>query len=547
MRTRRWRLLTMAVIVILALVALTACGPAEEAVDEPDDDPEEDVGPKTGGTLVIGYTEEPDILDPHRTVAIASNFVLSLMGDAVIERDLETGDFIPHLATDWEISEDGQSLTLFLRDDVTFHSGEPFNAHALKATWDRAMEPGNERGGGRLGPLEDIIAEDDYTLTMIFDQPFGPLMINLASPGYMQAMDPVHVERYGDDFGFNPASTGAWKLDEWVTGRSITLVRNEDYNWAPEFYDNQGPAYIDKIEIRYIIEDATRMAALETGEIDVAGVPSTDIDRFLDNPDFHIFEYMREGVCMSVWFNHDREPLDDVRVRQALAWGIDKQAIIDVAADGRATEAHGVLPPNMWGYWEGVEDISYSLNREKAAELLDEAGWVLPEGKTIREKDGEPLALELFIQPVDSWIRTSEMLQAGWRQIGVDIEIQTFEWGTLMEYLSEGRHDLNLMGYGSTDPDWLFRIFHSSQAGTGLNWTFVRDPEMDYVTEGQRYTVDPDERLHYAAEGQRLAIERAHWAPVFISDRYIAVNKRVQDFKINFRGTWYMHDVWLEP
>ncbi|MFO8061165.1 MAG: ABC transporter substrate-binding protein, partial [Bacillota bacterium] len=218
----------------------------------------------------------------------------------------------------------------------------------------------------------------------------------------------------------------------------------------------------------------------------------------------------------------------------------------DAAIDGYGVEAHGPLPPTIWGYWEGVEDISYKYDPQKAAELLDDAGWELPEGEQYRRKGDEVLELSLYIMPADDWVITSEMLQAQWKDIEVKVDIESYEVGTLMEYLSEGRHDLNLMGYGSTDPDCLYGFFHSEEAGAGVNWCFVRDSDIDAALEGQRYTVDPDERLTHITEAQRLTVERATWAPIYIRENYVAVNKRVQGFGLSYSGAWLLHDVWLD-
>ncbi len=541
------RRLSLLIAVVFALsLAVVACAPEEAVDDDPIDEPVEEE-PQRGGRLVIGYAEEPNTLDAHLTAAASAYFVMSQISDPMVDRDPETADFIPALAEDWDISDDGLEITLYLRDDAEFHSGEPFTAEALKATWDRALDPetGTVHTDGVLGPMKELTAVDDYTLLIEMERPFGPLLHGFTMAGYTHAIDPVALEEHGEDYGRNPSSTGPYRFDDWVSGEYITLVRNEDYSWPPEYYENKGAPYPDEVEIRYITEDAPRLAALEAGELDIARVPPAEVDMFMDHPDFEIYSYMTEGVTMSVWFNQDREPLDDVLVRRALNLAIEKDPIIAAAEEGHAIEAHGPLPPNMWGYWEGVEDISYQYDPEEAGKLLDEAGWVLPEDEEYREKDGETLKLSLYIQPTDAWIATSEMLQAQYRDIGVKVEIESFEWGTLMEYLSEGRHDMNLMGYGYGDPDWLYHIFHSGEAGVGVNWAFIQDPEMDELVEAQRYTVDPDERMEYAAQAQELAVDQAYWAPIYIRKNYIAVHERVQDFDINYRGTWLLHDVWL--
>jgi len=546
LRLKNWHVLCVSVLLVFTMAVTLGCAP--EVDDEADTDPDEEPvdEPGEGGTLVLGQAEEADVLHPHRTAAIAANFVMAQMGDALLTRCPETGEIEPHLAEEYEVADDGKEVTFHLREDVTFHSGEPLDAHAYERTLSAVDKEGHGQGAARLGPLEDIHVEDDYTLTLTFSEPFGPLLLNLTSAGYQHAMDPTHLDEYGhDDYGRNPSSTGPWQFDDWMSGESITLTRYEDYAWAEYFYDNESAAYPDEIELRYIEEDSTRMAALEAGELDICSVSLADLDTFKDHPEFELVEYDREGNCSNLWFNHDQEPLDDVRLRRALAYGMNKEAIINAAIDGHGEPAHGILPPVMWGYYENIEDHAYTYQPDKAAELLDEAGWELPEGEDVREKDGETLSLTLMVTPDQEVMRTSEMLQAQYRELGVEIEIDTYEWGTLMEYLSEGRHDLSIVGYSSTDPDWLYQIFHSEEAGVGLNWAFVRDEEMDELVEGIRYTLDEEERREYAEEAQIRAIDNAHWAPIYRSDQYIAVHERVEGFDVNFRGTWLLHDVWL--
>ncbi len=546
MKFRNWQMVFLSTVLVILAAAFVACAPEEDPVDEADPDEEPVDEPQTGGTLVIGQAEEADVLHPHQTAAIASNFVMGQMGDALLTRCPDTGEIEPHLAEEYEVAEDGTEITFHLREDVQFHSGEPLDAHAYAKTFEAVDKDGHGQGAGRLGPLDEVIVEDDYTLTMTFDKPYGPLLLNLASSGYQHAMDPAHLDEYGhEDYGRNPSSTGPWKFEDWVSGESITLTRYEDYDWPEYFYENEGTAYPDEIELRYIEEDSTRMAALEAGELDVCSVSLADLDTFKDHPEFDLVQYDREGNCSNLWFNHDREPLDDVRVRRALAYGMNKEPIIQAAIEGHGEPAHGILPPVMWSYYEDIEDHAYTHQPDRAEELLDDAGWELPEGADVREKDGEELSLTLMVTPDEEVMRTSEMLQAQYRELGVDIEIDTYEWGTLMDYLSEGRHDLSIVGYSSTDPDWLYQIFHSEEAGVGMNWTFVRDEELDELLEGIRFTLDEEERRQYSEEAQIRAIENAHWAPIYRSDQYIAVHESVEDFDVNFRGTWLLHDGWL--
>lgn len=535
----------VAILSVLLMMVAAACGPAVDS--DPDDDPSADPT-REGGTIVIGYSEEPPTLDAHATTALATAEVLNKIGDALLTRDPADGEFLPHLAHDWEISDDGKALTLYLREDVVFHSGMPFNAENLKTAWERILEPEHEVAAGRMGPVHDLVVVDDHTLRLEMEDTFAPLMNWVSWLAWAQPVDPGLLEELGDGYARNPGSTGPYRFDDWVTGQSIMVVRNEDYSWAPEYYENQGPAYPEALELRFILEDSTRIAALETGEVHITRLPAVEVDRFKDNPDFELLSYPRAGVCMHVLFNVQREPIDDVRVRQALSYATDKIAVIDVAQDGHAEVAHSNLPPTMWGYWDGAEDISYGYDPDRAEDLLEEAGWILEEGQSVRTRDGEPLKISMYISPFDHWILTSEMLQAQWSRVGVEVEIMNYEWGTNLEYLAEGRHHTALMGYSTAnDPDWLYRTLHSSQAeGRGINRHNVISDELDELVEGQRYTLDPDERLQYAQDAQRYVLENAIQLPIYIRTEYIAVNTKVRDFRINYRGDWLLHDMWLD-
>src|SRR5690606_10565538 len=266
---------------------------------------------------------------------------------------------------------------------------------------------------------------------------------------------------------------------------------------------------------------ATRVASLETGEIHISMVPAADAELFMDHPDFEVVSYPAQGVGLALWFNTEREPLDDLRVRQALAHAVDRQGIIDAALDGHGSPAHGPLPPSIWGYWEGVEDIGYDTDLSRAAALLDEAGWTLGDGQEFRSKDGKTLSLTLYISSNEEWIRAAELLQAQLRQLGVELNIENYAWGTFLQYLAEGRHDMHLLGYTYGDADVLYLLFHASQAGAGLTFTFARDPELDPLLEGQRTAVDPAERARLLADAQRRVVEQAYWAPIYIPDLYV--------------------------
>lgn len=538
-KTRSGALLAVSVLLLMLVAVVAGCGDPETQDPVPSD-------PEPGGRLVIGWPDEPDTLDPHKTTAGASHFIMDKISGPYLLENPDTGEFEPVIFESWESSEDGTTWTFTIRPGITFHSGRPLTAEDVKATWDRAMDPATQTVSAdvMLGPIEKVEVIDELTLRVTHSQPFGPFFYGIAElAGYTHTIDPDALAEYGEDYGRNPSSYGPWIFEEWATGSHILLRRNPDYNWPAPFFDNQGPVYPEELMIKFIPEDATRMAALEVGEIDIATVPLTEIDRFLDEPGFEIHEYLAQGLT-PLWLNTQHPPLDDVLVRRAINHAINRDPIIDAALEGHGVEARGPVAPTIWGYSEEIEEVAYDFNRDRAGELLDEAGWRIGSDGT-REKDGETLELSLYIWPSDPVRRTSEIVQAQLRDIGVTVHIESFEFGTMLEYLFEGRHDMTIVGYGYGDPDLLYLYFHSSQIGAGANFTFYSTPELDEIVEAQRYTADPEERAALVAEAQRMIVEKALWAPLYVPTAYVAVNERVRGFEVSPRTYWMMQDVWL--
>lgn len=473
--------------------------------------------------------------------------VMSYIGAAPLTMHPETQEFMDDMAERYEVSPDGLTFTFYFKEGIKFHSGKPFTAADLKATYERALDPATQTvtAHAMLGPIDRIEAPDDRTLVIHLKTPFAPFMTNMTSAGYLNPMDPTRLEAMGADYGRNPSSVGPYKFKSWITGMSIVLERNPDYKWAPSWYKNQGPAYFDEIEFKFIPEDATRMAALEAGEIHISSVALTEVDRFKNNPNFNVYSVMASGVNMSIWFNHEKEPMNDIRFRQAVSHAIDREAIIRAAIDGHGVPAYGPLPPTIWGYWDGVKDLQYKLDLARANALLDEMGYTQTNAAGFRMKDGKELKVSLFIMPTDAWQRSSQLIQAQLKRIGINVEIQSYEWGTLMQFLSEGRHDMNLMGYGYSDPDILYLTLHSSQAGRGLNWAFLKNPEIDALIEASRVTLDPDARGKIVADLQAAIVKEAPWVPIYTVISYTAVNKKIEGVFLNFRGTLMLHDAWM--
>lgn len=500
-----------------------------------------------GGKLVLGRGDPPTNLDPHKTGEAAADEVNNLIGGGLMTLDPETLAVRPWLAESVTQNEDGTVFTFTIRQGVTFHNGDPLTAHDFKWTFERALDPETQATVSRdmLGPIASIEAPDDYTLVVTLEQPSAVFLRNMASGGYLMPLSRRAVEEAGDSYGQNPVGVGPYRFKEWVTGYSITLERNPDFAWPQYFFDNQGSAYFDEIEIRYIPETGTRIAALETGEVDIVAVGAADLFLFEDNPDFNVNSFLRGGIGLLFLFNMEDEVMSDVRVRQAFSMATDKDFIIERAIEGSGVAATGPLPSSLPGYDPNSADSAWDYDPEAAAALLDEAGWVLG-ADGIRAKDGVPLRVRLVAYSVAEVVRDTELLQNQLQALGVDAVVESYERGLQTQMLRDGDYDIAPLGWTYGDPDVLYLLYHSTQAASGLNFGKIMDPELDAVLEAGRETVVDDERMVIYHDAQRIMNENAYILPVYVPQQYIVSNARIKDLLYSVTGGVYYHDAWLD-
>lgn len=528
-RARTVRLMLFAVIVALATLASTAFAQV------------------AGGRLVLGRGDPPTNLDPHKTGEAAADEVNNFIGGGLMTLDPQTLAVLPWLAESVTQNDEGTVFTFTIRQGVTFHNGDPLTAHDFKYTFERALDPATQATVSRdmLGPVESIEVPDDYTLVITLSQPSAVFLRNLASGGYLMPLSRRAVEEAGDSYGQHPVGVGPYRFKEWVTGYSITLERNPDFAWAESFSTNQGPGYFDEIEIRYIPETGTRIAALETGEIDMATVGAADLFLFEDNPGFTVNSFLQSGIGRLFMFNMDDPVMSDVRVRQAFSMATDKEFIIDRAIEGRGVAATGPLPPSLPGYDPASADSAWDYDPEAAAALLDEAGWVLgPDG--IRVKDGEPLRVRLVAYSVAEVVRDTELLQNQLQLLGVDAVVESYERGLQTQMLRDGDYDIAPLGWTYGDPDVLYLLYHSSQIASGLNFGKIADPELDAVLQAGRETVVDADRMLIYHDAQRIMNENAYILPVYVPELYVVVNARVKNLQFGVSGGPLFHDAWIE-
>ena len=507
-------------------------------------EPESDGQPKEGGEWIIAISELPDTLDPHKTGAAIASTILGYAGNALVSKDFD-GNYVAGLATEWEISEDGLTWTFQIRQDVTFHDGTPLDANAVKFSFDRILDPATTSitAAGLLGPMESTAAPDASTFSFTLSEPFSPLLDNLTA-ATLSIVSPAAVESMGEEFGQKPVLTGPWMVDDWRTGDRIILKRNPDYRWAPPFLHQDGPAYIETLTFQSIIEEASRIAAFEAGEIHQVTLPPTDVERISSGGDSWVIEYLRKGVVF-VEFNITKAPFDDVLVRRAFNHAINKQDVLDAAIEGLGQVAYGFLSPTIPGYWPEMEQYAPAFDPEQATALLTEAGWVANDDGRL-EKDGQAFEFTLLNLPTDAWNRGAQVIQSQLDDIGISMEIQQMEFATLLEEAKAKNHDAEMMGYTYADPDIAFLWFHSSNAGAGLNMSHINDPALDELIIRGRSTIDPTERAAVYAEMQQYVSDLALWVPLWMDQYFVAYNKAIHNANFHPDNYTVFFDAWID-
>lgn len=514
--------------------------------DAATDDAAAEGEPVSGGTLTYGNYDEPPIMDPRVTGATTAWRLLYSIFDPLLMQDTETGDFLPGLASTWEISDDGLVYTLGLKEGVTFHDGTNFNAEAVKFTFDSILEPDlrSLAAIGYLGPYDRTEVIDDLTAEVHFADSYAPFLNNL-SHSVLAPVSPTAVGEFGADFGFNPVGTGPFMFEEWQQQTSMTFVRNPDYNWPGGAYQHEGPAYLDQITVNFITEPTTLLGTLENGESDIINaVPAQEVERLQGDDNFQILLPRVPGSPQVLPMNAAKPPTDDLRVRQAIIQTVDMETIVDTMWYGTRSAGQGPLSSPTWSYNPAVETM-YPYDPEAAGALLDEAGWTMGSGG-VREKDGEPLHV-IYITTAGSNGQAGELVQAYLLQAGFEVDLQILEYAATASLMLAGEHNIARIYFSHTDPVVLTTVYHSRNIeGTNFNRTMLPDDTLDEMLNEATSELDVETRRMMYEEIQQYIMDQALVIPLWEETVLWGANASVRG--LNFQplgGTWF-YDVWLE-
>ena len=501
----------------------------------------------SGGKLVYGLTLAPSNIDPHVGASSELGIPLTSVYDTLIYQKVD-GSFVAGLAERWEVSGDGLVCTFYLRHDVKFHDGTAFDAQAVQFNLDRIVSPDtkSQKAKGLLGPYDHTEVVDSYTVKVHLKQPYAPFLDSV-SQVYVGMASPAAVQQWGADYQLHQAGTGPFMFKEYVPQDHLTLVRNPDYNWAPDAYSHDGPAYLEEIEFRFFVDAAVRALALESGEADVMGeIPPQDAARLEANPEFRLYKVPVPGHPLQFFINAAKAPTDDLRVRQALLYATDRQTIVQTIFMGYSPQAYGPLAAVTMGYDSAVEEM-YAYDPVQAEALLTEAGWTDSDGDGIRDKDGQPLTLQVYAQTWGYLKEVAEMVQAQLKEVGVDSQVQVVAFPAAVEAAKNGEHNLAAMVFSGSDPSILNSTYLSANADGGFNWSKIRDSELDRRLTEAMSAIDLTQRANLYMQAQEQIMDLALVLPI---RDYVNLNvawARVKGLQYD-RRAWFpwLYDVYLE-
>jgi len=506
--------------------------------------------PSPDGRITYGLTLAPSGIDPHVNASSELGIPLTSVYDTLVYRDPESGDFVPGLAERWTVSDDGLVYTFYLREDVTFHDGTPFDAEAVRFNLARITSPdlASQKARFMLGPYERAEVVDAYTVRITLSEPFAPLLDAL-SQVYLGMASPVAVEEWGDEYQLHQVGTGPFVFAEYVPGDHLLLRRNPDYAWGPSLYEHE-TAQVAEVEFRFFTDPATRSPALETGEADVMGeIPPQDAARLEEadgrhpSADFRVEAVPIPGVSLMVFMNTARPPLDDARVRQALLYGTDRQAIISTVFRDTSPVAYGPLAAVTSGYEPAVQDL-YPFDPARAMALLDEAGWLDTDGDSTRDRDDVPLVLDLYLMGWGYMPEVGQLLAIQWAALGVEVNSQVVSYPEALQVAGEGQHHLIPFNLSGSDPDILRKFFHSQ---AGFNWSRVTDSDLDAWLDTAARTSDRAEREALYSDVQLRVMDQALVIPIRDYVNLNGTSNVVQGLRFDAQG-WFpwLIDVALE-
>lgn len=520
---RPTRLLALAVLVVFALSVIAGCGGGGQ----------ENPQAKEGTTFIFAQGADPRGLDPAFVDDGESAKPIVNIYENLVQYKPGSTEVQPGLATEWSSSEDGKVWTFKLREGVKFHDGTPFNAEAVKFTVDRQLPPNRTDdmpyASFVFSPVEKVEVVDEYTVQFILNEPYAPFLANIAMCMAAPIVSPTAVEKWGDSYNEHPVGTGPFKFVKWDKGQQIVLERNEDY-WGEK-------AKVDKLVFKFTTENAVRASELITGAVDaIDGVDPNDVKK-LEEAGMKVIKDPGMNINYFAFFT-DREPFNNVKLRQAVSMAINRDNLTNYLYQGLATTANGPLPSFIPGYDPNLKPLAYDT--EKAKAVLADCGYT----------EANPLKITIMTytnpRPYNAvGEKLAAAIQADLLKVGIQSEIKTYPWKEYKDALFKAE-DGDCFVYGwigdNGDPDNFLTLLDSNEIDASLNSAKYANAEVDKLLKDGRKEMDPAKRAQIYSELQKIVNNDAPWVYLTHATMLAAYGPDVEGFAVHPTGVIFFQD-----
>lgn len=532
---RKTKLLALALAAVMSVSLLAGCGSSGDSAASGAGASGSSAGAVTyKDTLTIATGSDQNYMDGQMNNT--NDVYLRACYSQLVRRDANN-ELVGDLAESWEVSDDGCTWTFHLKQGVKFHSGKELTAADVKASYDRLLDEENPVRYTSLatGYISECNVVDDYTVQLVTPSPIAPFLANLTHRSNL-ILNADYIEKYGTELGLTAESvdgTGPYKLASWDRDQEMVLERFDDYFG--------GAVPTKTIDILIVSDANARQVALETGEVDMTTVATSEVPALKQNPDLNIITSESIGAH-GLQFNCANEYLKDTRLRQAVSYAIDRQAIIDALYSDIGEEAcTAPVNPNVWGYYDfGV----IQQDQEKAKELMAEAGY----------PDGFEFSIMVYTGYNKS-LETCEMIVSDLAEVGITATIETVDNATFNSSMGNRTTPgedfpwgMFFMGYGAGTADCdegLRRIWETSPDGNNNNnYGWYSNEEVDRLLNAAAVEMDEDARLELYKQAQQiLYIDDP--AAVWTNDRVNiwATSSKVEGVKTNVNNVLFFDEL----
>ncbi|MEI6127661.1 MAG: peptide-binding protein, partial [Pseudomonadota bacterium] len=496
-----------------------------------------------GDSLIVGTIGEPSVLIPLLASDGASHDVAGMLYNGLVKYDTDL-TLIGDLAESWDISDDGLMITFHLRKGVTWEDGVAFTAEDVDFGFKTIIDPKTPTAYAEdFRQVKKAEVVDPYTFRVTYEKPFAPA---LSSWGSLVVL-PRHLLSGKDitqsELRRKPLGLGRFTFKDWMPGEKLILEANKKYFGGRPFLNN----YI----YRFIPDSATLFLELQAGSVDeMALTPlqftrQTDSKYFTEN--FRKFKYPASNYTYFA-FNFLHPWFQDIRVRQAMAYGIDKKEIVDGVLLGLGEPSTGPYIPGTWPCNPSVK--RYDYNPEMAKKLLAEAGWIDSNNDGIREKDGVPFEFTILTNMGNALrLNTATIIQWRLEMVGIKVHIRVLEWSAFInEFIDKKRFQAVLLGWSiGLDPDQ-YDIWHSSKTGEKeLNFISYKNPEVDELLEKGRRVFKIEERKKIYYRLQEILAEEVPYIFLYVPYALPVIHARFKNITPSPIGIGYNVEQWYVP